>query len=61
MTTLIRIACPVCDGRCEIVDDRGITVVCHGCLGKGYHWENAPSPACDIETKQEIPCEPPPS
>lgn len=61
MSRLIRIACPVCDGRGELRDDREVMVVCHGCLGKGYHFENAPSPACDVETHEEVPCEPPPS
>jgi DnaJ-class molecular chaperone len=52
--TTIRVSCPVCDGLGETVDDRGIFVVCHGCLGHGYHDETpepvapAPEPAVEV-------------
>lgn len=54
MTNLMRVACPVCDGKGEIPDDRDVVVVCHGCLGKGYHFENAPAPVCDVDEHEEV-------
>lgn len=40
--------CYVCDGLCELVDDREMTIVCHGCNGQGVKWENPAGPACEI-------------
>lgn len=54
MTKLIRVGCPVCDGKGEIEDERGVVVVCHGCVGQGYHYENPHAPACDVESHQEV-------
>ena len=40
----IRVACTVCEGSGEVVDERGIWVVCGGCMGHGYLDENPPAP-----------------
>ena len=46
MTHGIRVPCAVCDALCELVDERGVTVVCYGCLGMGWKFEDAAGPVC---------------
>lgn len=48
MTHGIRVPCTVCDALCEIVDERGMTVVCHGCMGHGWKLEEPAGPACEL-------------
>lgn len=55
MPRTIRVACPVCDGSGEILShELGRSVVCWGCLGAGFYHEDAPAPACDVQTHDEI-------
>ena len=50
----IRVPCVDCDGSGEKIDDRGLPVVCDGCLGMTYHDQNPDGPACDIDTHEEV-------
>jgi hypothetical protein len=50
----IRVACHQCDAAGTVEDDRGIGVVCPGCLGMGFLHENAPGPACDVQTHETV-------
>lgn len=44
----VRVPCTTCDALCELVDERGITVVCHSCLGMGYKFEEPGGAVCEI-------------
>ena len=45
----VRVACHVCDGAGEVVDERGLWVVCGECMGHGFKFENPDGPMCATE------------
>jgi hypothetical protein len=50
----IRVACYQCNAEGTVLDDRDVPVVCPGCLGMGFLHENAPAPACDVQTHELV-------
>ena len=46
--TTVRVACHVCDGAGEVVDERGVRVVCGGCMGHGFKDESPDGPVCHV-------------
>lgn len=51
--TTVRKPCHVCEGTGEVLDERGIAIVCGACLGQCFKDENPDGPVCDVERPEQ--------